>query len=82
MANRKCIWLYHYFNHPKFGFGHVRLQSWLPFNVFVCANGRHWLERQLQKRGIGYMKDGNCFLWIEDIEAAQTIMDIEEAMKV
>jgi len=34
MANRKCVWLYHYFNHPEFGFGHVRIQSWLPFNVF------------------------------------------------
>jgi len=75
MANRKCVWLYHYFNHPEFGFGHVRIQSWLPFNVFVCINGRHWLERQLQKSGIGYMKDGNCFPWIEDIEAAQAIMD-------
>ena len=75
MANRKCVWLYHYFNHPKFGFGHVRIQSWLPFNVFICINGRHWLERQLQKRGIEYMKDGNCFPWIEDVEAAQVIMD-------
>jgi len=75
MANRKCVWLYHYFDHPEFGFGHVRIQSWLPFNVFVCINGRHWLERQLQKSGIGYTKDGNCFPWIKNVEAAQTIMD-------
>jgi len=74
MASRKCIWLYHYFNHPEFGFGNVRLQSWVPFNVFVCLNGRHWLERQLQNSGIDYIKDGNCFPWIEDIEAAQAIM--------
>jgi len=47
----------------------------LPFNVFICINGRHWLERQLQKSGIVYMKDGNCFPWIEDIEAAQAVMD-------
>ena len=39
----KCVWLYHYFNHPDYGFGHVRLQSWFPFNVFICLNGRHWL---------------------------------------
>ena len=75
MAQRKCVFVYHYFDDPVFGFGHVRIQSWLPFNVFICLNGRHWLERQLQKRGIGYIKDGNCFPWIEDIEAAQTIMD-------
>ena len=75
MANRKCVWMYHYFDDPQFGFGHVRIQSWLPFNVFICVNGRHWLERQLEKRGIGHTKDGNCFPWIEDIEAAQAIMD-------
>jgi hypothetical protein len=75
MAPRKCVWIYHYFDDPQFGFGHVRIQSWVPFNVFICLNGRHWLERQLQNNGIGYIKDGNCFPWIEDIEAAQAIMD-------
>jgi len=75
MAQRKCIFLYHYFEDPELGFGHVRIQSWLPFNVFVCLNGRHWLERQLQKQGIDYVKDGNGFPWIEDLEAAQAILD-------
>ena len=75
MANRKCVWLYHYFNDPVLGFGHVRVQSWVPFNVFICLNGRHWLERQLQKQGIGYIKDGNCFPWIEDIETSQQLLD-------
>jgi len=75
MAPRKCVFLYHYFDDPVFGFGHVRIQSWVPFNVFICLNGRHWLERQLQKKGIGYIKDGNCFPWIEDVETAQSIMD-------
>src|SRR4030042_1540620 len=75
MAQRKCVFVYHYFDDPVFGFGHVRVQSWLPFNVFICLNGRHWLERQMQKEQIGHIKDGNCFPWIEDIEAAQAIMD-------
>jgi hypothetical protein len=75
MAQRKCVFLYHYFNDPQVGFGHVRIQSWLPFNVFICLNGRHWLERQMHKRGIRYVKDGNCFPWIEDISAAQGLMD-------
>jgi len=75
MAQRKCVFVYHYFDDPVFGFGHVRIQSWLPFNIFICLNGRHWLEKQLRKQGIGYIKDGNCFPWIEDIEAAQAIMD-------
>lgn len=75
MASRKCVFVYHYFNDPMFGFGHVRIQSWVPFNIFICLNGRHWLERQLQKQGIGYIKDGNCFVHIEDIEAAQELLN-------
>jgi hypothetical protein len=75
MAHRKCVWVYHYFDDPQVGFGHVRLQSWVPFNVFICLNGRHWLERQLQDRGIGYIKDGNCFARIEDIPSAQNLLD-------
>src|SRR4030066_1808767 len=75
MATRKCVFVYHYFNDPVFGFGHVRIQSWLPFNIFICLNGRHWLEKQLQSKGIGYSKDGNCFPWIEDIEAGQDLLN-------
>ena len=71
----KCIHIYHYFNHPEFGFGHVRLQTWAPYNIFICLNGRHWLERQLLKKGIAYIKDGNCFPWIENISMAQKLMD-------
>jgi hypothetical protein len=74
MAQRKCVFVYHYFDHPEFGFGHVRIQTWVPFNVFICLNGRHWLEKQLLRNGIGYIKDGNCFPWIEDVEAAQELM--------
>lgn len=75
MANRKCVWVYHYFNDPEFGLGHVRIQSWVPFTVFICLNGRHWLEHQLQKNGIAYIKDGNCFPWIEDSTKAQMLMN-------
>jgi hypothetical protein len=75
MRQRKCVWLYYYFNDPTYGFGHVRLQTWLPFNVFIWLNGRHWLERQLQSQGIAYVKDGNCFPWIEDIDTAQVMLN-------
>jgi hypothetical protein len=75
MAPRKCVFVYRYFNDPEFGFGHVRIQSWVPFNVFICLNGRHWLERQLKRHGIEYIKDGNCFPWIEDVEAAQKLLN-------
>jgi hypothetical protein len=75
MVSTKCVHLYHYFNHAEYGFGHIRLQTWAPYNIFICLNGRHWLERQLQKADIAYHKDGNCFPWIEDIQAAQKLFD-------
>jgi hypothetical protein len=75
MRRRQCVWLYHYFDDPVLGFGHVRLQTWLPFTVNVCLNGRHWLEKELATQGVGYVKGGNCFPWIADIGAAQRALD-------
>lgn len=72
---RKCVWIYHYFDHPQLGFGHVRLQTWLPFTVFVCLNGRHRLEKQMRAAGLDFVKDGNCFPWVSDMGAAQALCD-------
>lgn len=72
---RKCVFIYHYFDDPQLGLGHVRVQSWVPWGVTICINGRHWLEKQLQGAGLAYVKDGNCFPWIEDVAAAQRLLD-------
>lgn len=77
MAPRKCVWIYHYWNDPRLGFGHTRLQTWLPLSATICINGRHWLERQLIHNGIGYLKDGNCFRYIEDVGQAQRLLDAQ-----
>src|ERR1700679_777223 len=45
---RKCVHLYHYQIHPIFGFMHARIQTWFPFTVHVCLNGREWLARPLE----------------------------------
>jgi len=74
-AYRKCQHLYHYMQHPEFGFMHVRLQTWLPFNAFVMVNGREWLGRQMDKAGIGYLRRENCFAWISDGARAQELLD-------
>ena len=44
---RKCLHHYFYFQHSEFGLMHLRLQTWFPFQVMVCVNGRLWLARQL-----------------------------------
>jgi hypothetical protein len=71
---RKCLHLYHYYQHPEFGLMHVRLQSWLPLTVFIGLNGREWLSRQMDRAGIGYLRRDNCFPWIADVAGAQELL--------
>jgi hypothetical protein len=71
---RKCLHFYHYLLHPTFGFMHVRLQTWLPFDIQIWMNGREWLARDLDRSGIGYVRRGNTFSWLEDVERAQQLL--------
>ena len=36
----QCLHLYRYWDHEDFGFMHVRLQTWFPFSIQICMNGR------------------------------------------
>jgi hypothetical protein len=76
-AVRKCLHYYFYLDHPAFGPMHVRLQSWLPFQVKVVLNGRDWLARQLDTEGIGYLKKDNTFVALDDFERAQALLDAQ-----
>jgi hypothetical protein len=71
----KCSHYYFYYLHPQFGLLHLRLQTWLPFTIHVCMNGREWLARELRQRGIGFEQRDNCFVWIKNIAAAQNLAD-------
>lgn len=77
---RRCTHLYFYLLDPELGFCHVRLQTWFPFDIQICVNGREWLARQLDGEGIGYQKVDNCFTHIDDLERAQELMDQLEAL--
>jgi hypothetical protein len=72
---RKCLHVYHYYLHPALGWMHARLQTWFPFTITVCLNGREWLSRLLTKAGVGYAKRENCFVHIADPERAQELLD-------
>lgn len=74
---RKCLHWYLYFMHPAWGLCHVRIQSWLPFNVHVCINGREWLCRSLTEAGIGFSRRDNCLVDVADIAAAQQYLDAQ-----
>jgi hypothetical protein len=75
VETRKCSHLYFYYEHARFGFMHLRLQTWFPFQVNLCLNGRHWLARQLDQAGIAYQKKENTFLRIADLARAQSLLD-------
>jgi len=72
---RKCLHLYHYHQHEQLGLMHVRLQTWLPFGVRVCLNGRDWLCRELDRMGIGYERRDNCLVKVSDLARAQEALD-------
>lgn len=74
-VERKCRFFYFYFMHAEFGLMHVRLQSWFPFQVQVCINGRSYLERRLIKAGVGYRKLDNCFVHVDDLKRAQAMLN-------
>lgn len=74
---RKCKHIYHYLQHPVLGFMNVRLQTWFPFRVQICINGREWLANQMDAAGIGYLRADNCFPWVESFEAAQSLLDLQ-----
>lgn len=75
VRQRKCLHLYHYFIDPLFGFMHARIQTWFPFTVQVCVNGREWLARRMDAVGLDYERADNCFPWIADFPRAQKLMD-------
>lgn len=72
----KCLHLYQYFLHPRFGFMNARLQTWFPFSIQICMNGRAWLARRFERQGRSdFKRVDNCFTWLGDPALAQRLMD-------
>ena len=59
------------------GFLNARIQTWFPFSIQICLNGREWLARQMDAQGVRYARQDNCFPWIEDFARAQRLMDTQ-----
>jgi len=71
----KCKHLYFYYDHPEYGFMHVRLQTWAPYGIEISLNGREWLRRSLDKHGCKYIISGNKFFDIEEYTLAQKLLN-------
>jgi hypothetical protein len=78
---RKCLFLYHDSIHPVFGFMNARIQTWFPFSIQICLNGREWLARQMDAEELHYLRQDNCFPWIEDWSRAQELMNAQRGVR-
>ena len=71
----KCLHLYHYWIDSVFGLMHGRIQTWYPFNIQIYLNGKEWLGNMMNKAGVSFVKNDNCFTWVSDFDKASTILE-------
>jgi hypothetical protein len=72
---RQCLHHYLYLMDPEFGFMHVRIQGWVPYDCQIYINGREWLARQLDQAGVGYVRHENSLLAIDDLDVASELCE-------
>jgi hypothetical protein len=72
---RKCLHHYLYLIDDEFGFMHVRIQGWIPYECQIYINGREWLARQLDRRGVGYVRYDNSLLAVDDLDVAAELCE-------
>jgi hypothetical protein len=53
----------------------VRVASFFPFHATYWLNGHSFIERELQRAGIGFHKNDNAFLAVDDVAALQATAD-------
>src|SRR6202050_2012435 len=53
----------------------VRVASFFPFHATYWLNGHSFIERELTRSGIGFRKDDNAFLAVDDFPALQAAAD-------
>lgn len=74
-VSAKCLHLYFYYRDAEWGWMHARLQTWFPFTIHVCLNGRECLARQMDRQGIRYLQRDNCFPYVSDVPGAQALLE-------
>jgi len=74
---RLSLHQYSYWMDREVGMCHVRVQSWLPLNVFISMNGREWLCRSLDQAGVRYQRRDNALVWVQDMEKARALLALQ-----
>ena len=75
--SRKCLYVYQYWQHPVLGWLNARIETWFPFAIQICMNGRAWLAREMDLAGLRYHQQDNCFPWVADWPRAQQFMNTQ-----
>jgi hypothetical protein len=81
LRERRCLVIYFYYQDPHFGLIHIRLQTWFPFSIQIYINGRQWLAKELDKKGVKYQMYDNAFQNIDNLKLAQSIASRLETFK-
>src|SRR6267154_3368104 len=53
----------------------IRVASFFPFHATYWLNGHSFIERELKRAGIGFHKNDNAFLAVDDVAALQAAAD-------
>lgn len=75
LRQRKCAHHYLYLIDPEFGFMHICIQGWIPWQVQIYINGREWLARQLDKAGVSYLRHDNALPRVDNLEKAARLCE-------
>lgn len=72
---RQCQMLYHYWIDPFWGWMNARIQTWVPFSIQICVNGREWLAQRMREKRISFEQWDNCFVHLAVPAKAQALMN-------
>lgn len=53
----------------------IRIASFFPFHTTYYLNGHSFMERELTRNNVGFRKDDNAFLAVDDVAALQAAAD-------
>ncbi len=70
-ARKRFLHYYFYLLDPVLGPMSLRVGTFLPFTVAVFLNGHSYLAQELTRLGVGFRKDDNAFLAVDDVAALE-----------
>jgi hypothetical protein len=74
-ARKRFLHYYFYLLDPVLGPMSVRVATFLPFTLAVFLNGHSFLAQELTRLGVGFRKDDNAFLAVDDLAALEAAAD-------